>query len=130
WDMVRQLGHTVTPTYAALVPLVLAPQMFHAQVSGIAQEVELSVMVAGKRIDHRTGSLLWTHFGISGPVVMDASRHWTLAQETGQQPVIQCNLLPGEHFQAVEQWLMKSAAARPRASVLSQLSSRLPERVA
>src|SRR5207237_7443216 len=65
WEMVRRLGHTVTPTYAALVPLVLEAQMFHAEVSGIAQEVELSVATAGKRIDHRTGSLLWTHFGVS-----------------------------------------------------------------
>jgi predicted Rossmann fold flavoprotein len=130
WDMVRQLGHTITPTYAALVPLVLAPQMFHAELSGIAQEVELSILAAGKRIDHRTGSLLWTHFGISGPVVMDASRHWTLAHETGRQPTVRCNLLPGETFQSVERWLIESAAARPRALLLNHLSPRLPERVA
>jgi hypothetical protein len=130
WEMLKALGHTVTPTYAALVPLVLAPQMFHAELAGIAQEVELSVFVANKRIDHRTGSLLWTHFGISGPVVMDASRHWTIAHETGQQPRMQCNLFPGESFEGVERWLIDSAGARPKASVLSHLGERLPERVA
>jgi predicted Rossmann fold flavoprotein len=130
WEMLRQLGHTVTPTYAALVPLVLAPQMFHAELSGIAQDVELSVFVTGKRVDHRTGSLLWTHFGISGPVVMDASRHWAIAQETGRQPVMRCNLLPGESFEGVEKWMIDSAAANPRASLLTHLSARLPERVA
>lgn len=130
WDLVRQLGHTVTPTYAALVPLVLSPQMFHAEVSGIAQEVELSVVVDGKRIDRRTGSLLWTHFGISGPVVMDASRHWTVADETGRKPTMRCNFLPGEDFAGVEQWLIDTAAARPRASMLNHLSARLPERIA
>jgi predicted Rossmann fold flavoprotein len=130
WEIVRQLGHTVTPTYAALVPLVLAPSMFHADVSGIAQEVELSVIVGGKRVDHRAGSLLWTHFGISGPVVMDASRHWTMAQETGLAPSMQCNLLPGESFESVEQWLLRSITARPRASILNHLATRLPERVA
>ena len=130
WEIVRRLGHTVTPTYAALVPMVLAAQMFHAQLSGIAQDVELSVVVAGKRVDHRTGSLLWTHFGVSGPVVMDASRHWTLAHESGLAPTMRCNLLPGESFETVEQWLIESARVRPRASLLSHLSSRLPERVA
>lgn len=128
WDIVRELEHTVTPTYAALVPLVLAPQMFHADVSGVSQEVELSVVVDGKRIDHRTGSLLWTHFGVSGPVVMDASRHWTMAKETGREPTMQCNLFPGETFESVEQWLIQSAAARPRASIVNHLSPRLPER--
>jgi hypothetical protein len=130
WEMLRELGHTVTPTYAALVPLVLAPQMFHAELAGIAQEAALSVFVGGKRVDHRTGSLLWTHFGVSGPVVMDMSRHWTAAQETGQAPVVRCDLLPGEGFERVEAWLIASAKARPKAAVLGHVAERLPERVA
>jgi predicted Rossmann fold flavoprotein len=130
WEFLRGLGHTVTPTYAALVPLVMAPPMFHAELSGIAQEVELSVFVDDKRVDHRAGSLLWTHFGISGPVVMDASRHWTAAHETGRQPRMQCNLLPRETFETVEQWLIGGASSRPRGSVVSLLAERLPERVA
>ena len=130
WEILKTLGHTLTPTYAALVPLVLAPQMFHGALSGIAQDVELSTFVAGKRIDHRTGSLLWTHFGISGPVVMDASRHWTIAHETGQRPRMLCNLFPGEAFESVEAWLVGSFGSRPRATVLTHLSARLPERVA
>ena len=134
WAILRRLGHTVTPTYAALVPLVLAPPMFHAELSGLSQEVELSVFAAGKRVDHRTGSMLWTHFGFSGPVVMDASRHWTVAQETmheiGQSPRVQCNLLTGESFESVEQWLIRSGADRPRVTVSSHLAARLPERLA
>jgi hypothetical protein len=128
WEILRELGHAVTPTYAALVPLVLPPQMFHAELSGLSQEVELSIFVNGKRIDHRTGSLLWTHFGISGPVVMDASRFWTIAHETGAAPILQCNLVPGENFQQVEQWLIQSMEKRPKASTLTHLSQRFTER--
>jgi hypothetical protein len=130
WELLGELGHTVTPTYAALVPLVLPPQMFHAELAGLSQDVELSVFVGGKRIDQRTGSLLWTHFGISGPVVMDASRHWTVAHETGAAPTLQCNLMPGESFQQVEQWLIQSTAKRPKASLLTHLSQRFTERAA
>ncbi|HVT88444.1 MAG TPA: NAD(P)/FAD-dependent oxidoreductase [Tepidisphaeraceae bacterium] len=130
WAILRELGHTVTPAYAALVPLVLDPKMFHAQLAGIAQEVELSVIVNGKRVDHRAGSLLWTHFGISGPVVMDASRHWTIASETNQQPILQCNFLPGENVEQVEQWFVQTAKERPKVFLLNCLSTRLPERVA
>jgi len=130
WEILRRLGHTVTPTYAALVPLVLAPGFFNAGLSGIAHEVELSTFVAGKRIDHRRGSLLWTHFGISGPVVMDASRHWTIYHETGGKPDMQCNLLPGENFESVERLLIQSAAARPKAAVVTLIADCIPERVA
>ena len=75
--------------------------------------------------------MLWTHFGISGPVVMDASRHWTIAHESGAAPTLQCNLLPGESFQQVEQWLIESTAKRrTKASMLTLLSQRFPERTA
>ena len=134
WDILRGLGHTVTPSYAALVPLTLGPQGFHAELAGNSQEVELSIFVNKKRIDHRVGSLLWTHSGISGPVVMDASRHWTAAHETAQAtdaaPVLQCNLLPGESFEQVERWLIQSTSNRPKALLITHLSQKLTERTA
>jgi predicted Rossmann fold flavoprotein len=130
WQIAKQLGHEVTDTYGALVPLVLDVQMFHAAVAGISMEVELSTFAGSKRIDHRTGSLLWTHFGISGPVVMDASRHWVIAHETGQHPKMQANLLPGEDFESVEKWLIQVSTKRPKAMIATVLAERLPARVA
>jgi predicted Rossmann fold flavoprotein len=130
WDIVRSLGHTVTPTYAALVPLVLDARMFHAALAGISLDVELSTFAAGKLIDRRTGSLLWTHFGISGPVVMDASRHWVIAHETGQDVRMLCNLLPGDTFETTERWLIGLASSRPKLSIGNAISMRLPDRVA
>ncbi|HEX4794128.1 MAG TPA: NAD(P)/FAD-dependent oxidoreductase [Humisphaera sp.] len=130
WQLAAALGHTVTPTFAALVPLVLAPSMFHASLAGISQEVELSVFDDGKRIDRRAGSLLWTHFGISGPVVMDASRHWVIARESGGKPEMRCNLLHPDSFDLIERWLIEQATAIPRTTIINALARRLPERVA
>ena len=42
--------------------------MFHKTLSGLSQEVELTTVVKGRKLYRRTGSMLWTHFGISGPV--------------------------------------------------------------
>lgn len=130
WEIAWRLGHTVTPTYAALVPLVLAPQMFHAELAGISHEVELSTFVDDKRVDRRAGSLLWTHFGVSGPVAMDASRHWVMAQETGRRPRMLANLLAPDDFESVERWLVGFATSRPKLSLVNALAQRLPERVA
>jgi predicted Rossmann fold flavoprotein len=131
WEVARSLGHTVTPTFAALAPRVLdASRMFHVELAGVSHDVELSTFVAGKRVDRRTGSLLWTHFGISGPVVMDASRHWVIPHESGRPAQMRANLLPGQSFEAVERWLIESAASRARSSVLNAVATRLPERVA
>jgi predicted Rossmann fold flavoprotein len=67
-------------------------------------------------------------------VVMDASRHWTMAHETAQatgfEPSLVCNLLPGESFEEVERWLIESTSNRPKASMLTHLSQRFTERTA
>lgn len=129
YALVARLGHEVTTTVPALVPLVLAAG-FHRDLSGVAHPVELRTVVDGKLADRRTGSLLWTHFGASGPVVLDASRHWTTARAAGRSAVVRCSFLPGEDFTAVERRLLAAAGAHPRASVARALAGTLPERVA
>ncbi len=94
WGLAQQLGHTVTATYPALVPLFLEPSFFHAELSGISHDVTLTTTVAGKTIDRRTGSMLWTHFGISGPVVLDASRIWVRAAAQGEAVRLHLDCFP------------------------------------
>ena len=129
WEIVRRLGHTVTPTFPALVPLVLQGG-FHAALSGLSQPVELSTFADGALIDRRTGSLLWTHFGVSGPVVMDASRHWVIAHAGGRRAEMRCNFLPGQSFEQVERLLIDATTVRPRVSMQRLLAERLPDRLA
>jgi len=130
WELVSRLGHSITRIEPALVPLRLDPAMFHAELSGVTQDVELTMIVDGKVMDRRVGSLLWTHFGISGPVVLDMSRFWTLAVAEGREVELQCHFLPGQDFQAVEQWLLSAARTRPTTPVSRVLAQRLPDRVA
>jgi len=129
WSIARALGHTVTATHPALVPLLLDGG-FHGELSGLSHEAELSVHAGGRLLDRRAGSLLWTHFGISGPVVLDASRHWVIAQAQGQDPELRCNLRPDSSFQAVEAEWLGAARSHPRATVRRVLARHLPERLA
>ena len=130
WDLAQHLGHTVTPTYPSLVPLVLDPSFFHPELSGISHEVTLTTRVKERIVDRRTGSLLWTHFGISGPVVMDASRFWVLAQEQGHHVQLHLNSVPQSTHQDIQNWLIQSSARPGRQTVQSLIAERLPSRVA
>jgi predicted Rossmann fold flavoprotein len=130
YNLARCLGHSVTATAPALVPLVLADTMFHTALSGLSQEIELTTMVQRHKVDQRIGSLLWTHFGISGPVAMDASRFWTLGQETGESPALYGNFLPGATQDHAMQWFMGQAAGTPRRSLVKTLAQRVSERFA
>jgi predicted Rossmann fold flavoprotein len=104
--------------------------MFHQSLSGLSQEVMLTTTVNGTTVDARTGSLLWTHFGISGPVVMDASRFWTLAHVRGDGALVYANFLPGQTQEQARAWFVHEASHHPRRSLVNTLVSRVPERFA
>ncbi len=128
--LARRLGHRVTATVPALVPLMLDDRMFHQTLSGLSQEVELTIVVKGRILYRRTGSMLWTHFGISGPAVMDASRFWALAHEQGKPIEVYGNFLPGQTQEQAKSWLMEQTANNPRRSLLKTWTKQIPERFA
>jgi len=130
YSLARRLGHPVTATVPALVPLILEDTMFHKHLSGLSQEVGLTTVVKSRKVDCRTGSLLWTHFGISGPVVMDASRFWTLGHEQGETVEIYGNFLPGQTQEQAKSWFMEQATDNPRRSLLKTWAQQIPERFA
>lgn len=130
YALAKSLGHSVTETQPALVPLVLAPGFFHAELRGVSQPTELVTYADGKRVDRRAGSMLWTHFGVSGPVVLDASRHWLAARASGARVRLAASFFPGESADAVDARLRALAAERPRASLGRLLAGLLPERLA
>jgi predicted Rossmann fold flavoprotein len=122
YAMVREVGHTVTEVFPALVPLVLPADHWMTRISGTSTEAELSVRNAtGRVVARHRGSMLFTHFGLSGPVVLDVSRDWIASRGT-----LVANFLPGESFESLEATLLNSS---PRATVASVLRGRVPERL-
>jgi predicted Rossmann fold flavoprotein len=128
YALAGSLGHSVTPQSPALVPLVLAPGLHHG-LSGVAVDVELVARRAPKAIRLR-GPLLFTHFGVSGPVVLDASRHWCQAQVAGSPCELWVSFLPDLDFSAAEKWLLEGARTNPSALLRARLSERMPASVA
>lgn len=70
----KDTGHRITPTEPSICP-VDAREAFCKELQGLSlRNVSLSVWQKGKKKDERFGEMLFTHFGISGPIVMDLSR--------------------------------------------------------
>lgn len=77
YKMAGMLGHTVTPLKASLVPLNVK-QGFCSRLSGLSlKNVTLTVYESGRKkpVFSELGEMLFTHFGISGPLVLSASAH-------------------------------------------------------
>jgi predicted Rossmann fold flavoprotein len=132
YAMAASLGHTIIDTTPALAPLVLEPhaQAAHTQLIGVAHDVEITLRIDRRVARRLNGALLWTHFGVSGPAALDASRHWARAHLDRRQVELTLSACPGLSFEQVDERLVSLAAARPRAAVPTLLASFLPASVA
>ena len=75
YTLAQALGHTVTELKPSLVPLV-SPDKYCAEMMGLSlRNVTLALMDGNKPIYSEMGEMLFTHFGVSGPLVLSASSH-------------------------------------------------------
>ncbi|MDG2022549.1 MAG: aminoacetone oxidase family FAD-binding enzyme [Phycisphaerales bacterium] len=127
-ELVQRLGHSVTPAiHPALVPLLLPDGDPICDLSGIATPVTLSVRSGtGRSIAAYSAPLLCTHFGVSGPVVLDASRHLLAARAAGDSAEAFVDWLPEEDRDAFERSML---AASGQATCQGMLRGRFPERL-
>ena len=124
------LAHHRPPT-PGLVALVLGNnEPLHRPLSGVSQEVELTVWTDGRAAIRLTGALLWTHIGCSGPAPMNASRHWLRARLEGRAAAITCNFCPGDSFATLERQWTQLANDRRALSLQSASAGMTPASVA
>jgi len=128
YAFVRELGHTVTPhVFPALVPLVVQDGHFIRELSGVTLPARVELRSGtGKRLLSFTNSTLCTHFGLSGPSVMDLSRYWTAARHDDPGAHVVIAWLPDAEPETLDRAL-QSLGQR---GVVRWLSEQLPARLA
>jgi predicted Rossmann fold flavoprotein len=135
----ERLGHAIVPTTPALCPLVLradAPDPAaarFAELAGVTLEARLELRDgAGRRLFAWTDSLVFTHFGLSGPGPMNLSRHLLRARLERPDETFTVTLghpaLPTP--EAADRWLREQARAHPRRTIATALTELYPERLA
>ena len=129
YALAQRLGHGYVETTPALAPLIL-DGAHHARLTGVAHQASVTMRVEGRTVVRLEGAMLWTHFGASGPLMLNASRHWLRARLDAQDPELLLNVMPGATFESVKAWLTEQQRDRPRATVRAALASRLPASVA
>jgi hypothetical protein len=130
----RRLGHTIVPPTPGLVPLVLEEHgngiSLHRALAGVSQDVELTIWIDGSAATRLAGALLWTHIGVSGPVAMNASRHWLRGQLEGRTTSITLSFSPGVSFDDLDRRWTALAAERPLTILQNALAALVPASVA
>lgn len=122
-NMLRALGHTMHPTYAALTPLTSAPNAF-TELSGISLPVAL-VAESAERRAVSSGGFLFTHRGYSGPSVLDVS-HVAVRARTEHTSPAHLRVQWTTHDAAAWEAALKPHGAR---TVTGALRTELPDRL-
>ena len=75
YKLAESVGHTVTEIYPSLVPLVTV-EKYCAEMMGLSlRNVAVKLLDGEKLIYSEQGEMLFTHFGVSGPLILSASSH-------------------------------------------------------
>ena len=123
-----QTGHRVIPPSPALIPLV-TQEKWCAELMGLSlTNVRLNAVYNGKTVYSELGEMLFTHFGISGPLVLELSCHLRGIPLDALQVTI--DLKPGLTPDQTEDRLARDIASGGKKQTVTLMEGLLPKRLA
>ncbi|MBR4906503.1 MAG: NAD(P)/FAD-dependent oxidoreductase [Clostridia bacterium] len=123
----QMLGHTIVPPKGSLVPLE-TEETWCADLSGLTlKNVTLTAYnKKGKEVYSELGEMLFTHFGVSGPLVLSAS---ALVAEEPEGTLLSIDLKPGLSEEQLDARLLRDLAANAKKTFSGALYGLLPQKL-
>ncbi len=123
-----RLGHQIVPPRPALVPVKVAVPWI-ADLRGVTlTDVGLRVLEGSEVLARGRGSLLFAHFGLSGPVVLDLSR--VVSRHPNPAALmLEFDLLPQMKESDVDEWLRRESSASGKKQLAVVLAAEVPRRL-
>lgn len=127
YTLAKSVGHTVTELSPSLVPLVCSNN-FIPRLQGLSlKNIAVKVMENDKQIYADFGEMLFTHYGVSGPVILSASSHMKKPSEHNYSLVI--DLKPALDEKTLDKRLQRDFAQNNNKDFINSLSALLPNKI-
>ncbi|NLI91732.1 MAG: NAD(P)/FAD-dependent oxidoreductase [Peptococcaceae bacterium] len=127
YAMAEELGHKVIRPLPALVPLRTLEQ-WPKELQGLTlKNVSASIWIEGKKKAEEFGEMLFTHFGISGPIILTLSRIASHALSLQQKVEIRINLKPALTFEQLDLRIQRDFAKYQNKQLKNALDDLLPK---
>ena len=129
YELAKQVGHTVTELKPSLVPLV-CHEGFCTDLQGLSlKNVAISVIDTHsyKEIYKDFGEMLFTHFGVSGPMILSASSH--LKDITPRRYEIHIDLKPAVSYEQLDKRIQRDFLENTNKNFINALDSLLPKKL-
>ena len=125
--MAQEAGHTVTPLRGSLVPLREQGNLC-ARMQGLSlRNVGLTVFENNKKIYTDFGELLFTHFGVSGPLILSASAHMRQFEKKAYR--LEIDLKPALDEQQLDKRLLSDFTKYANSDFCNALDDLLPQKL-
>lgn len=126
YKMAAELGHTITPLSPSLVPIETKGGTAKKLQGLSLKNVKASVWCNNKKITEEFGEMLFTHFGLSGPIILSLSKCVKKLLDEKQTPVISIDLKPALEHATIEKRLLTEISAHGRQNIRTLLKTLLP----
>ena len=128
--LAKALGHTIVPLAPSLVPLE-SDSPYIAGLQGLSlRNIEGTVYADGKKIGSEFGEMLFTHFGVSGPIILSLSKCVAEAFARGAQEVeLAIDLKPALDKDKLDARLQRDFTQYSRKQMPNGMKDLLPQRL-
>lgn len=127
YRLAESVGHSVTDIEPALISLV-ASNGFVPKLQGLSlRNISIKLLDGEKEIYSDFGEMLFTHYGVSGPVILSASSHMTHPKEHNYKIVI--DLKPALDEQTLDKRIQRDFAENTNKDFINSLSKLLPNKL-
>lgn len=125
----RKLGHTVTEILPSLVPLETEEE-FVREVQGLSlKNVRVKLLADGKSVAEQFGEMLFTHFGVSGPIILTLSRQAAKLLSAGKFLELEINLKPALTPEQLDARILRDFEKFKRKTIKNSLVELLPSKL-
>lgn len=124
----KELGHTVTKLYPSLVPVHTAED-FVSELMGLSlKNIEIRISDGKKEIFRDFGEMLFTHFGVSGPVILSASSYIVKELEK-KELTLTIDLKPALSYEQLDARVLRDFEAMKNKQFKNALDQLLPRKL-
>jgi len=130
YRLAAALGHTIIPLRPSLVPLEVEEEWIKDLQGLSLKNIRATIFADGKPVASEFGEMLFTHFGVSGPVILSLSEHvseFLAAQKGNKRDVtVEINLKPALTAEVLDQRIQRDFEKFIRKRMKNALNDLLP----
>lgn len=129
YEMAKKLGHTVVPLRPSLVPLETEEEWVK-DVQGLSlRNVRATLLAGGEKVQEMFGEMMFTHFGVTGPIILSMSRRAAKCLDEGKFVELELNLKPALTPEKLDARIQRDFEQHIRKSLKNGLLDLLPHKL-